>query len=157
MIYKMKSGARLPVSAQIAGEECERLESMGELTTTNLVDASRPDDAPLHKCFEWDDSVAAEMYRERQAAYIIRSIEVCVEKSSEPTRAFVPTMTNGQREFRSIDVVLRSSESREALLDSAKRELMAFVRKYRTLNELADVFAAIEGAVGSQQTLELAS
>ena len=156
MIYKVKSGARLPVSAQVAGEECERLESSGGLTPANLVNASRPDDAPLHGCFEWDDSVAAEKYRERQASYIIRSIEVSVERSSEPVRAFVPVVSENSREFRSIGVVLRSSDSREALLDSAKRELMAFVRKYRALNELSDVFAAIEETVGSQQTLELA-
>lgn len=156
MIYKVKSGARLPVSAQVAGEECERLESSGGLTPANLVNASRPDDAPLHGCFEWDDSVAAEKYRERQASYIIRSIEVSVGRSSEPVRAFVPVASDNSREFRSIGVVLRSSDSRDALLDSAKRELMAFVRKYRALNELSDVFAAIEETVGTQQTLELA-
>ena len=157
MIYQLKTGARLPVKAQVAGEECERLQKEGRLTPENLVDESRPDDAPLHKCFEWDDTVAAERYREDQARFIIRSIEVVVEQHNEPTRAFVPVVSETKHQYESIDVVLRSADSREALLDSARRDLLAFRRKYKTLYELADVFAAIDGALGSQQTLELAS
>lgn len=157
MIYKVKSGARLKVSAQVAGEECERLESEGRLTPQALVDESRPEDAPLHGCFEWDDTVAAEKWRQAQAAYIIRSVEVTVEESVEPVRAFVATISDESREYRSVGYVLRRADSREALLDSARRDLLAFRRKYQTLHELADVIAAIDGAIGSQQKLELAS
>ena len=157
MIYKVKSGARLKVSAQVAGEECERLESEGRLTPQALVDESRPEDAPLHGCFEWDDTVAAEKWRQAQAAYIIRSVEVTVEESAEPVRAFVATISDESREYRSVGYVLRRADSREALLDSARRDLLAFRRKYQTLHELADVIAAIDGAIGSQQKLELAS
>lgn len=156
MIYKVKSGARLPVSAQTAGDECERLRSDGRLTPRNLVDESRPEDAPLHKCFEWDDTTAAEKWRETQAAYIIRSVEVVIEQSPTPTRAFVATVSDGNRRYESIGYVLRDSDGRDALLDSARRELLAFRRKYQTLHELADVFDAIEGVIGSQQRLELA-
>jgi tRNA A37 N6-isopentenylltransferase MiaA len=157
MIYKVKSGFRLRAGlAQTVGEECERLESEGRLTPRNLVEASRPDDAPLHDCFEWDDTAAAEKWRDAQAAYIIRSVEVSVTEHSEPTRAFVATVSDGKSEYRSVGYVLRDAESRDALLDSARRELLAFRRKYSTLHELSDVFAAIDGAVGSQQVLELA-
>lgn len=155
MIYKVKSGARLPVSAQVAGEECERLESKGMLTPGNLVDASRPEDAPLHKCFEWDDGIAAERWREAQASYIIRSVEVTISEESDPTRAFVAVISDSTREYKSIGYVMRRSDSREALLDSAKRELLAFRRKYKNLFELAKVIDAIDGVVGTQQTLEL--
>ena len=156
LIYKLKSGARLPVSAQTAGEECARLESEGRLTPHNLVEDNRPDDAPLHSCFEWDDSIAAEKWRDTQAAYIIRSVEVTVEKSNKPTRAFVYTVTdNHKREYQSIGYVLQNTGSREYMLNQAKRELLAFKRKYQTLSELAYVFAAIEGVAGSQGILEL--
>lgn len=156
MIYKLKSGARLPVKAQVAGEECERLEAKGMLTPSNLVEASRPEDAPLHKCFEWDDTVAAEKWRQTQAAYIIRSVEVTIEKSIEPTRAFVATVSDDSREYRSVGYIMRRADDREALLDSARRELLAFRRKYQTLHELSEVIDAIDGVIGSQQTLELA-
>lgn len=156
MIYQIKSGARLAVSAQVAGEECKRLAEQGRLNPKSLVDESRPEDAPLHKCFEWNDDVAAEKWRETQAAYIIRSVEVTVEQSSEPTRAFVVTVSDGDRTYKDIGYVLRSTESREALLDAAKRELLSFMRKYKTLSELAGVMDAIEGVVGSQQQLDIA-
>lgn len=145
MIYKFKSGTRLNVSAQAAGELCAELESQGRLTPREVVDASRPEDAPLHAAFEWDDAVAAERYRETQASYIIRSIEVVLEGSSKPTRKFVSlAVSDGGREYREINRVLSIRSERELLLEQAKRELMAFKSKYAVLEELADVFAAID-------------
>ena len=58
MVYKWDKGSRFSVSAQVAGEVCEELEKKGELTAKNLVDVSRPEDAPLHKCFNWNDEEA---------------------------------------------------------------------------------------------------
>jgi len=145
MIYKFKSGTRLKVSAQAAGELCAELESQGKLTPHEVVEVSRPDDAPLHSAFEWDDEIAAEKYRETQASYIIRSVEVVVEGSDKPTRAFVSlTVAENEREYREINKVLSIRSERELLLAEAKRELTAFKHKYAVLEELADVFAAID-------------
>lgn len=144
MIYKFKSGTRLKVSAQAAGELCARLESQGRLTPHEVVEASRPDDAPLHAAFEWDDAIAAERYRETQASYIIRSVEVVVEGVDKPTRAFVSLSFDGEREYHEVNKVLSIRGERELLLSEAKRELAAFKNKYAVLEELADVFAAID-------------
>lgn len=146
MIYKWKSGARAPVKAQVAGEICEQLDAKGNLTPKALVDASRPEDAPLHKAFEWDDEKAAEAYRETQASYIIRSIEVEREGMAEPIRAFytVPTMDGKPYQYRSVEVILRDADSRDTLLEKAKHELRAFTRKYKQLTELSDVIKAAE-------------
>lgn len=145
MIYKFKSGARLNVSAQAAGELCAELESQGRLTPHEVVEASRPDDAPLHAAFEWDDAVAAECYREVQAGHIIRSIEVVIDKTDKPTRAFVSlAITDGEREYREVNKVLNIQSERQRLLAEARRELDAFKRKYAVLEELAGVFDAIE-------------
>lgn len=144
MLYQYKFGARCPVPAQVAGEECARLEAQGRLTPHDLVEESRPEDAPLHKAFEWNDAIAAERYRETQAGYIIRSVEVVMEEASEPVRAFVSVVEESQRSYQSIEVVMRDANSREALLESARRELAAFQRKYESLTELADVFEAIK-------------
>ena len=145
MIYKFKSGTRLKVSAQAAGELCAKLESQGKLTPHEVVEASRPDDAPLHAAFEWNDNIAAEKYRETQAGYIIRSIEVVIEEASEPTRAFQSiVITEGEREYREITRILSIQSDREQLLAAARHELAAFKRKYKVLEELAEVFAAID-------------
>ena len=145
MIYKFKSGTRLKVSAQAAGELCAELEAQGRLTPHEVVEASRPEDAPLHSAFEWNDAIAAERYRETQAGYIIRSVEVVIEGTGKPTRAFVSlTVTENEREYREINHVLSIKSDRERLLDEARHELAAFKRKYMVLEELAEVFAAID-------------
>ena len=144
MQYRWKTGARSPVSAQVVGEVCEELESKGQLTPQKLVDVSRPVDAPLHKAFEWNDTLAAELYREQQGRYLIRSIEV-VRNSEEPTRAFVALKrTAKEHEYHSIEAVLQNKDDTAQLLEQAKSELMAFKRKYSQLSQLADVFKAID-------------
>lgn len=148
MIYRFKYGTRLNVSAQAAGELCAELESQGKLTPHEVVEASRPDDAPLHAAFEWDDEVAAERYREVQAGHIIRSIEVVIPETSEPTKAFHSlVVTEEKREYREITHILKVKDDRELLLAEARRELAMFKRKYAALEELANVFAAIEQEV----------
>lgn len=147
MIYKWRAGTRARVSAQVAGEICEQMSANGELTPKALVEASRPEDAPLHKAFEWDDAKAAEAYRETQAAYIIRHIEVERKDIAEPVRAFLtipPTEEDAPHCYQSTEVILRDKDSREALLELAKRELAAFARKYQQLAELAGVIAEAE-------------
>lgn len=146
MIYKWKSGTRAPVKAQVAGEICEQLDAKGNLTPKALVEASRPEDAPLHKAFEWDDAKAADAYRETQASYLIRHIEVRHEGMPEPVRAFftAPTTEGISYQYHSVETILRSAESRESLLEAAKRELEAFTRKYKQLAELAEIIDAAE-------------
>lgn len=143
-IYKWKQGSRVNFDAQKVGEVCERLEKKGRLTPTALVDASRRSNAPLHNLFEWDDEKAAEKYRETQAAYLIRSIEVDVSGVSEPVRAFVSVNVDGEsRQYMSVEVAMKSEPTREQVLEDALIELEAFRRKYKNLNELASVIDAI--------------
>lgn len=151
MQYRWKSGARAPVPAQVAGEVCERLSAEGRLTPRELVDESRDEGAPLHKAFEWDDAKAADAYRMSQASYIIRSVELVREDVSEPVRAFVSVCVtdDGARCYQSIEPTLREAATREAVLEEARRELDAFKRKYRGLEELAAVIAAIEQALAA--------
>ena len=159
MIYQFKTGVMMSgVSAQTAGEVCESLESDGMLTPGNLVDVSRPEDAPLHKAFEWDDNIAAEKYRETQASYIIRSIEVVPESIGKPTRAWVSLGNKRQkslgskkdvpkRQYHAISRVMNDDEKRARLLEQAYSELRSFKRKYETLSELASVFTVIDELV----------
>ena len=143
MVYKLKDGARLKTDAQTAGEICEKLERNGGLTAKRLVDESRPEDAPLHKEFEWNDATAAEAYREEQARYIIRSIVIQPEPAkNEFARAFF--QVSEQKVFESLPVILSDTKKTNALLDMALRELKAFELKYSTLSQLATVFEAIK-------------
>lgn len=145
-VYKWTLGSRVKCDAQKVGEQCEHLAQDGNLTPKALVDANRDIDAPLHSFFEWNDEIAAEKYRETQAAYVIRSIEVDIVGSAEPTRAFVSLeISDGShREYRSIETVMQDRNSRERLLELARRDMETFKWKYADLQELAGVFAAMD-------------
>ena len=143
-IYKWKQGSRVNFDAQKVGEVCERLEKKGKLTPTALVDASRRSNAPLHNLFEWDNEKAADKYRESQAAYFIRSIEVVVTGTAEPTRAFVSVSIDGEsRQYVNIDTAIKTEPMRDQVLSDAFAELKAFKRKYSNLKELAEIITAI--------------
>lgn len=144
-VYKWKTGVRAKVSAQVAGEVCSKLADRGRLTPHDLVDESRPEDAPLHGEFEWDDAKAAEAYRETQARYIIRSIDVVVEELDEPIRAFVPACDDeSPRAYSQIEVVMKSDSGRERTLRMAYEELSRFRNKYKTMVEFAKLFEEID-------------
>ena len=145
MIYQWKIPGLLPIDPQTAGEELERIyQERGRIEPSAVVEESRDTSSPLHPCFEWDDAVAAEKYREDQARLVIRSIvtvsDNSTEKQQQPVRAFVRV----QEDYKPITVVLNDEEQMEELLRSALLELSAFRKKYQALAALRPVFAAIE-------------
>ena len=141
MTYQWKVPGIVPVDAQTAGNELQRIyERDGVIEPETVVLESRTPSAPLHSCFEWDDEKAAHKYRITQAQTIIRAIVVVDEAKQPETRAFV----NVQREYHPVSVVVRNPEKREILLQNALNELRWFERKYNALQELSNVFAAIK-------------
>ena len=141
MTYQFKPGSYIKADAQAAGEMCERLAAEGRLTAGDLVEANRPEDAPLHKAFEWDNDVAGARWREHQARHIIGGLEIRTE-TQEPVRAFF-NIVRQEPEYRHIDSILRSEDQTEKLLKSALAELSAIQRKYAQLEALAGVYRAI--------------
>lgn len=146
MVYQFKQGSFISgnISAQTAGEVCEKLERENRLSAKELLDVSRPADAPLHDAFEWRDDVAAEQFREQQARHIINCICVVDEaKTAEPVRAFF-NIVRTEQQYQHIETILRSENDTQLLLQQALKELEAFKKKYAQLEQLAEVFRAIE-------------
>lgn len=147
MVFTWKDGSRHSVSAQVAGEVCSALERQNQLTAKNLVEVSRPEDAPLHKEFCWDDEKAAEMYREQQARVLIRHVVTVSETEEKPIRAFINLEVEDAEYYR-IDTVLSSEDKYEKMLTRALAELRMFEKKYADLASLKPVFQAID-AIGA--------
>lgn len=153
MVYEYKAKSMIKAPAQVAGEMCELLSKTGGLTPKRLVDANRSPDAPLHEEFEWDDVVAAEAYRENQAAYIIRHLVVKTEEQPEaPVRAFVRVVKES-RNYTPVQVVMKNPSMMEVLLENAKKEMEAFVNKYQKIEELQDVIKAMNSAIRPRRTI----
>ena len=133
-----------PKKLKVATDVCQQLEESGrEVNAHNLVDVSRPEDAPLHKEFEWDDAVAGEKYREEQARSILRQVIFYHPESQEPIRKYYHVYHDDPT-YYPIDVILKKPDMREQLLKNALKDLEAFKRKYSQLVELAAVFTAID-------------
>lgn len=146
MAYKYAIPTYQPkVSADVVGEEFERIEKAnGELTKENVLDSARDEDSPLHSFFEWNDSIAAEKYRLRQAQNLIHMV-ITVHDNGTETRSYVNTNA-GHEKSRYINFkdAMANDEYREAVLANAKNEAKTFRNKYATLKELAAVFAEID-------------
>ena len=143
MVYQWKPASRIKANAQKAGEQFEELERTVGLTAKTLLEANRSEDAPLHDEFEWNDTVAAEAYRENQAQYLIRMLCIAPDgKQKEPVRAYF--VTEKEKVYDGLNVIMSDANKKSALLDIALRELIAFKKKYSMLSELADVFSAID-------------
>lgn len=147
MVYDWKWN--MPVKAQKVGEHFEQLESrFGKITPKIVLESARKEDSLLHPCFEWNNEIAAEKYRESQAGFMIRNLVVKVDGTNTDTkacvRAFVNIQTETFSEFLSVQKVLADDELRVQMLTSAKKELQFFKDKYSTLEELSEVFEAIE-------------
>lgn len=138
--YRYKFDGLHKVSAKIAGRICQELnESEGGLTPQKLVDVSRDVNHPLHGEFEWDDSIAAEAYRVTQAKQLIRDITIVHdEEEKKSDRGFVIT-PGGNHVYVPLNDALNNEEWKTNLLNAAKRDMIAFVAKYRRLQELTTV------------------
>lgn len=114
----------------------------GILTPTAVVDAARPVDAPLHPCFEWNDTIAAERFRQEQAKVLIRSVRVLFvpdDKSgrAQPTNVYIGI--EGGRKFISSPTVAPKSGLSVDLKTEFVRELDVLFQKYGSVPELARV------------------
>ena len=144
MVYSWKQGTRYKTDANVAGTVCAEMEAAGTLTAENLVEASRPEEAPLHDEFEWDNTKAADEWRKHQARNIIHSLVLVTEPGTktEGVRAFFKLEVKSPN-YESIVAIVQEENKYEALKASALRELKAFQKKYAQITELANVFAAI--------------
>jgi hypothetical protein len=142
-VYAWKTGARLTIDAQFAGERLEQLKTThSTLTADIVVSDARNSDSPLHDGFEWDNTIAAEQYRLQQARYILRSVVVkdMPGHADEEIRAFVVIKNeNSDNSYVPTQIALSDDEMRQKVLMQAHRDLEALERKYNDLSELAEI------------------
>lgn len=151
------------VDADTVGQALDDLTQMAgdrPLTPRMIVDASRPDDAPLHPAFTWDDVRAAELYREVEARAIVRSVRVVHDEQPDarPMRVYVSVQqqfgTDTQRGYVPISKAMNDPVLRDQVIDTARRDLRAFVSRYR---EFADLTAIGNEALEQLSLLQAVS
>lgn len=112
------------------------------ISPAEVLEKARDVNSELHKCFEWNDSIAAEKYRLQQARGILINL-VYKEKESnaEPVRTF--QITSQRNVYQPTVSFLVQEDEYQNLLKRAKSELESFKKRYHTLSELQEVFEAI--------------
>lgn len=148
-VYKWRAHAGVPIPAQAAGEELERIRTKnnGRLAQDDVVEEARDKKSPLHPAFEWNDKRAAQQYRLSQAGYVIRMLSVTYvegENQTAPLRAFVNVSRDEDRSYTSIAHAMSDDELREQVLARALKELQDWQARYSELEEFASVFSSIE-------------
>lgn len=101
----------------------------------------------LHSRFNWDDGEAAHQYRLQQARQVIRVTVHMLPVVNRETRVYVSLKSDRYEKgggYRPIVNVLTNEDQRAELLGQALEEMQLWRAKYRRLNELLPIFAALD-------------
>lgn len=128
------------VDPEAAYAALEALRRTGPLTASRVVDAARDPLNPLHAAFEWDDAVAADLYRAEQARRLIRAV-VIVSSDATPLRVYVHVPSSDREgQYLPGEVVVKEVDMFRSVLS----EVMDDIRS--ALTRLVDLRAYAEAA-----------
>jgi hypothetical protein len=112
------------------------------ITPEKVLERAKDENSELHKCFEWNNDVAAEKYRIIQAGNVVRMLYIEPKgEGAPPVRVLSRTSDTVYQPTR---IFLTNTTEYEALLKRALSELESFRNKYKTLSELEQVFEQID-------------
>jgi hypothetical protein len=141
-VIKFRDGFVAPagITPETTHEElCRIADRDGGITARAVVDDAKPEKAPLHKAFEWEDAVAGDHWRLHQASNLTRAV-VVIHVDAEPTREFINV--SPMREpavYQPRAVIVESPVMLEAVRSDALSRISSVRRIVEdTINLLAD-------------------
>lgn len=141
MTYKWKA-FNFKGDANKVGKELEGIEQTSELTNVSVLEYAKANkDSELNKCFEWDNTIAGEKYRLRQANDILNNISVVIkEEPQEITKAFINIKTKEETKvFKNIVSILENDEEYIQLKERAEKDFIIYKEKYNKILKLKDL------------------
>lgn len=126
------------VNRDTVAAELDRIYRMaGAVTPAGVVEAARPEQAPLHPVFEWDDAVAAEQHRLWQARQLIRTVVIHTDAGAiEPVYVHVTT-SDGDGQYLPTHVVVQDVDLFESAVDELVGKIRGLQRTVSTLERLS--------------------
>lgn len=129
-------------------EELSHLAERGLLKPEKVVEFAEDDETHLHKCFEWDNSKAAERYRLNQARQQISMYVMVVQSPKGPVkiRAFqsLPSDRISGGGYRKTTDILQDDALVAELVNSAMKDLATVRQRYEAVSALSPVWEAAE-------------
>ena len=140
-----QSGFKSKADANKVALEMESIgynNSNDEFNTQEMVDFARNNpNSELHKLFEWNDTIAAEAYRNQQARDVIRFLKITVvdeeTQEKEPTliRYFVSTGKH-DGSYKKTEIVFKNATEADRVLENMKRDAENFINRYKIHRKL---------------------
>ena len=127
----------------------DEVQTLGEsYTAEDVLELAKNEGTELHKCFTWDDTKAAELYRLMEARSLISSFTVKIEVSKTEAKSFrVVQHDPVERSYKPVTFTVRNDEEYKRLLAQAKVEMTNFKNRYRSIVELEGVIEEIDKAL----------
>lgn len=154
--YVAVEGSRFNnADARKIGPVLHALSEVGAVTARDVVDSARSENSPLHSYFEWDDRVAADLWRIEDARRMLRSIQIKYVDGdgieTKTARAFQTVQTKAYetepRKYRTFEVLHGDSAFAAQMMDSAIDDLLNWRRKYEPYCDMwmtfGDVFQQV--------------
>jgi hypothetical protein len=124
--YQFRPGFAWKVDPELAGKTIEKLaeKTDGQVTPLMVLREAEKKNSPLHSCFDWNNSEAAEKWRIHQARLLMGSLIVNIEYSEPQTiRAFVNIQTPERQSYYPINMIMDDKEMMQMVIDQLKRKL----------------------------------
>lgn len=129
-------------------EELTHLADQGLLKPEAVVQFAQNENTHLHKCFEWNDSKAANRYRLNQARQQISMYVMVVQSPKGPVkiRAFqsLPSDRMAGGGYRKTTDILQDDALVAELVGSAMKDLATVRQRYEAVSALQPVWDAAE-------------
>lgn len=122
------------------------IQTIGEdYTPQQILELARDEATELHKCFIWDDTIAAEKWRLHTARQICCSLSVIVETSDKQLAPCRIIQHDEEKEaYAPVVLTVRNVDEYARLLKQAKAEMAAFRKRYKMIVELQNVIDEID-------------
>jgi len=131
-------------------EEIIKIAENKGLTAENVVESARNKESPLHRFFEWNDTLAAEEWRLQQARVLIHTIKIKItmDGDSKMIRAFenIKVTIDGDsfREYKPTIEILSNLGYRQQMIIKALGEVKYWQEKYALFKEFNPIFNKIK-------------
>ncbi len=162
--FQYRDGYWGKVPAQVVGAAVMDIRSRnGICRPGDLVEAARSPSSLLHPMFDWDDTTAAERYREVQARGAINALRFTIKSrdcSERVAPAFVSVTRQTEEERRGyvpfFEVMSREDYRRQAIYECL-RMIRGLQSRYGAYTELALIWSAaqeIQAVLGGASVAE---
>ena len=116
-----------------------------QYTPQDVLEYARDPQTELHKCFDWDNTTAAEKWRKQQARWVCNSLVVEIEQTKHSFKEY--RIIQHDREdmvYRPVTYTIKDEDQYKRLVRRAMQELKAWKDRYKEIVELKNVIEEIE-------------